>query len=57
MAFNDRWNRRTFLGTLGALVGTIFSGRKALHYHLPRVAKLLPSPASVQPETSTKNWA
>src|SRR2546429_8334695 len=26
MAFNDSWNRRTFLGTLGALVGTIFSG-------------------------------
>src|SRR3989442_15224712 len=29
MAFKDRWNRRTFLSTLGALVGTIFSGRKA----------------------------
>src|SRR6202045_4646732 len=29
MAFNDGWNRRTFLGTLGALVGMIFSGRKA----------------------------
>src|SRR5712664_1734185 len=32
MAFNDNWNRRTFLGTLGALVGTIFSGRKALAF-------------------------
>src|SRR6202045_1999155 len=29
MAFNDGWNRRTFLGTLGALVGMIFSGRRA----------------------------
>src|SRR5216683_2587029 len=32
MAFNDNWNRRTFLGTLGALVGTIFSGRKAFAF-------------------------
>src|SRR5438552_14661754 len=32
MAFNDSWNRRTFLGTLGALVGTIFSGRKAFAF-------------------------
>jgi uncharacterized pyridoxal phosphate-dependent enzyme len=32
MAFKDSWNRRTFLGTLGALVGTIFSGRKAFGY-------------------------
>src|SRR6266516_3372655 len=30
MVFKDNWNRRTFLGTLGALVGTIFTGRKAL---------------------------
>ena len=30
MAFNENWNRRTFLGTLGALMGTIFSPRKAL---------------------------
>ena len=36
MAFKDRWNRRTFLGTLGALVGTIFSGRKA--FALPSAA-------------------
>src|SRR5947207_3249666 len=36
MAFNDRWNRRTFLSTLGALVGTIFSGRKA--FALPPAA-------------------
>src|SRR6202162_5163442 len=36
MAFNDRWNRRTFLGSLGALVGTIFSGRKA--FALPSAA-------------------
>jgi uncharacterized pyridoxal phosphate-dependent enzyme len=32
MAFNDNWNRRTFLGTLGALLGTIFSGRKAFAF-------------------------
>src|SRR2546429_8300595 len=32
MAFNDRWNRRAFLGTLGALMGTIFSGRKAFAF-------------------------
>ena len=32
MAFKDNWNRRAFLGTLGALVGTIFSGRKAFAY-------------------------
>src|SRR5947208_4200312 len=32
MAFKDNWNRRTFLGTLGALVGTIFSGRKSFAY-------------------------
>src|SRR6266568_4799974 len=30
MVFKDNWNRRTFLGTLGALAGTIFTGRKAL---------------------------
>ena len=32
MAFNASWNRRTFLGTLGALVGTSFSGRKAFAF-------------------------
>src|SRR5947209_11401921 len=32
MVFKDDWNRRTFLGTLGALVGAIFSGRKAFAY-------------------------
>src|SRR5258708_37291644 len=32
MGIKDRWNRRTFLGTLGALVGTIFSGRKAFAF-------------------------
>src|SRR6266568_1960321 len=32
MASKDNWNRRTFLGTLGALVGTIFSGRKAFAF-------------------------
>src|SRR5260370_34945025 len=36
MAFNDNWNRRTFLGTLGALVGTLFSGRRV--FALPRAA-------------------
>ena len=36
MVFNDTWNRRTFLGTLGALMGTLFSGRKA--FALPRAA-------------------
>src|SRR6266404_118882 len=36
MAFNDSWNRRTFLGTLGALMGTLFSARKA--FALPRAA-------------------
>src|SRR5436190_3452343 len=35
MVFKDNWNRRTFLGTLGALVGTIFTGRKALASPLP----------------------
>jgi uncharacterized pyridoxal phosphate-dependent enzyme len=30
MAFRDSWNRRTFLGTLGALAGMIFSPRKTL---------------------------
>src|SRR6266513_1597040 len=32
MAFNDNWNRRTFLGTLGALVGLVSSGRKAFAF-------------------------
>src|SRR5260370_2903710 len=32
MGFKDNWNRRTFLGRLGALVATIFSGRKAFAY-------------------------
>src|SRR5467141_2555545 len=32
MAFNESWNRRTFLGTLGALMGTLFSGRKAFAF-------------------------
>src|SRR6267142_409534 len=36
MAFNESWNRRTFLGTLGALMGTLFSGRKAFAF--PRAA-------------------
>jgi uncharacterized pyridoxal phosphate-dependent enzyme len=30
MTFKDGWNRRTFLGTLGALAGTIFSARKTI---------------------------
>jgi uncharacterized pyridoxal phosphate-dependent enzyme len=29
MLFKENWNRRTFLGTLGALMGTLFGGRKA----------------------------
>src|SRR5260370_21558284 len=32
MALSDNWNRRTLLGTRGALVGTIFSGRKAFAF-------------------------
>src|SRR5260370_22021522 len=44
MALNDRWNRRTFLGTLGALVGTIFSGRKA--FALPSAAGGKAAPVS-----------
>src|SRR5437016_12911486 len=32
MIFKDNWNRRTFLGTLGALLGTIFSERKAFAF-------------------------
>src|SRR5438046_10743490 len=32
MAFNDNWNRRTFLGALGALVGLVSSGRKAFAF-------------------------
>ena len=42
MAFNDNWNRRTFLGTLGALVGTIFSGRKAFAFPSAAGAKAAP---------------
>src|SRR5260370_14040432 len=42
MAFNDSWNRRTFLGTLGALVGTLVSGRKALAFPPPAGAKAAP---------------
>src|SRR6267378_1902084 len=44
MALNDRWNRRTFLGTVGALVGTIFSGRKA--FALPSAAGGKAAPVS-----------
>jgi len=51
MAFNDRWNAEHFWARSARWWGRFFSGRKALHYHLPRVAKPLPSPASVQPET------
>jgi len=54
MAFNDRWNRRTFLGTLGALVGRFSADARLLHYHLPAGGKAASSPASVQPETSTR---
>ncbi|HXM93948.1 MAG TPA: aminotransferase class V-fold PLP-dependent enzyme [Candidatus Dormibacteraeota bacterium] len=32
MAFKDTWNRRTFLGTISALLGTILSGRKAFAF-------------------------
>ena len=42
MAFNDNWNRRTFLGTLGALVGALFSGRKALALPRARGSKTAP---------------
>src|SRR5437588_4392511 len=42
MAFNDRWNRRTFLSTLGALVGTIFSGRKAFAFPAAAGSKAAP---------------
>src|SRR5207253_9309854 len=42
MAFNDSWNRRTFLGTLGALVGTIFSGRKAFAFPAAAGGKAAP---------------
>src|SRR5260370_9548077 len=44
MAFNDNWNRRTFLGPLGALVGTLFSGRKV--FALPRAAGNKAAPLS-----------
>src|SRR5260370_4093680 len=42
MIFNDTWNRRTFLGTLGALVGTLFSGRKALAFPAAAGGKAAP---------------
>src|SRR5438445_178281 len=32
MIFKNNWNRRTFLGALGALLGTIFSERKAFAF-------------------------
>jgi uncharacterized pyridoxal phosphate-dependent enzyme len=32
MAFNDSWNRRTFLGTLGALAGMVFGQGKAFAF-------------------------
>ncbi len=32
MAFNDNWNRRTFLGTLGALAGMVFGKGKAFGF-------------------------
>src|SRR5712691_7526037 len=44
MTFNDNWNRRTFLGTLGALVGTLFSGRRV--FALPRAAGNKAAPLS-----------
>jgi L-seryl-tRNA(Ser) seleniumtransferase len=42
MAFEDSWNRRTFLGTLGALVGTIFGGRKAFAFPATANSKAAP---------------
>src|SRR6266567_8780460 len=42
MASKDNWNRRTFLGTLGALVGTIFSRRKAFAFPSAAGAKAAP---------------
>src|SRR2546426_2605680 len=42
MAFKDSWNRRTFLGTLGALAGTIFSGRKAFAFPPAGGSKVAP---------------
>src|SRR5207247_8123716 len=44
MAFNYNWNRRTFLGTLGALLGTLFSGRMA--FALPSKARDKAAPLS-----------
>jgi uncharacterized pyridoxal phosphate-dependent enzyme len=42
MAFRDSWNRRTFLGTLGALVGTMFGGRKAFAFSAAEGSKAAP---------------
>src|SRR5438094_7885983 len=44
MAFNYNWNRRTFLGTLGALLGKLFSGRMA--FALPPKARDKAAPLS-----------
>jgi len=44
MAFNDTWNRRTFLGGLGALIGTTLGGRKA--FAGPPAAGTKPAPVS-----------
>src|SRR6184192_2290610 len=44
MAFNYNWNRRTFLCTLGALLGTLFSGRMA--FALPPKARDKAAPLS-----------
>ena len=42
MVFKDGWNRRTFLGTLGALTATIFSSRKALAFPAATAGKAAP---------------
>src|SRR5258708_1234962 len=44
MGVNDCWNRRTFLGTVGALVGTLFSGRNA--FASPRATRDKAAPLS-----------
>jgi len=57
MAFNESWNRRTFLGTVGALAGMLFGKGKAFAFSPAAGGAAAPVSDSVRAEMCMRNWA
>jgi len=56
MALNLKWTRRTFMGSLGAIAGTMLSSKKLFGKVVLAAGKDAPrSAASAKAETFTKN--